>query len=161
MEKPGLGVAGRAGGSFMVTELRVAWSLCPSQAPGTSAIAISSCVSLGLAIRTPPSGPRPPQPADGRIPPPPAALSTAAWKCRAIGRARPPSSLKNGLCRRFGLFFGGDMSCPIGRASGTASNCDCCQPHGCGLVLHSSRRLISPEESHQRCSRPKSHRHAT
>lgn len=159
--KPGLGTAGLAGGSFTVTELRAALSRCPSQAPGTSAIAIRSGLSLGLAIRSPPSEPRPPYPADRQLLPPSAVLLTAAWKCRAIGRARPASSLKSGLKRGFGLRLAGNLRVPIGRASGPASNCDRHQPHGRGLVLRGSRRLISPEESHQRCSRPKSHRHAT
>jgi hypothetical protein len=64
-------------------------------------------------------------------------------------------SLRTCLARQFGRRLR-----PVRKASRLSARCDCHQPHSGGLVLCGSRRLVSLEESHQRCSVP-SHRHAT
>jgi hypothetical protein len=159
---PGLGVAGRAGGRLTVTEPCARRSRCALHPADASARMIRSGLNWVPAIRSPPFEPRRKGLLD-RAPTEPVAASepTSAWKYRGGGRDRPASSLDEIRRRRFGRGFRRRLARPIGRASRLAAACDCHQPHSRSLVLRRPRRLISSEEPHQRCSRPKSHRHAT
>ena len=128
-------------------------------AAGSSVSAIRTGSSRERAIRSPPVDPRLHRVCRKWTLSPALGGSSAASKCRAIGRGKRASSLNESprlsLTRQFGRRLR-----PIRQASRLSACCNCHQPHSGGLVLCRSRRLVSPEKSHQRCS-VLSHRHAT
>ena len=85
--------------------------------------------------------------------------STSALKSRASDLAKRASSSRNvrsfWIIRQHALRFVGRL----GRGSGSEPARDIRQPHGCSPILFGQARLISLEQSHQRCPFL-THRHA-